>query len=220
MKWMISIGALAICGVAANPAQAWGVGVRGGTQGLGADLGVPLNDDWSMRFGVSAFNWDRSLDVTDVRYDARLRLQNLSALVEWHPIGPFRLSAGVVPTRNRIDVRGEPVDTRYRINGTFYDAVEIRDLRGEIRTGRSLSPYVGLGYGVVARRGFNIYADVGATYQGRPRAELSVGCGPTLTAQRCAQLQSDVAAEQGELASRVRNFKWFPVVNIGVTIGF
>lgn len=220
MKRTIVAGALLLCGLGAQQAHAWGLGARAGTQGLGADLGLPLNEDWSLRFGVSALDWHRSLNVTDVRYDAKLRLQNVSALVDWHPLGPFRLSAGIVPTRNRIEVRGEPLDTRYSINGTVYDAAEIRDLRGEIRTGRSLAPYVGLGYGIVARRGFNFYVDLGAIYQGSPTAKLSAGCGLSLTVDRCAQLQNDVLAEQRDLAASVRNFKWFPVANIGVTIGF
>jgi hypothetical protein len=220
MKRTIVASTLVLWGLGAGQAHAWGLGVRAGAQGLGADLGLPLGDDWSLRFGVSAFDWNRSLNVTDVRYDAKLRLQNASALLEWHPLGPFRLSAGIVPTRNRIEVRGEPIDTRYRINGTVYDAAEIRDLRGEIRTGRSLAPYIGLGYGIVARRGFNVYIDLGAIYQGSPTARLSAGCGPSLTVERCAQLKRDVRAEQRELAASVRNFKWFPVANVGVTIGF
>jgi hypothetical protein len=169
---------------------------------------------------VSGLNWDRAVDVTDVRYEGTLKLRSLSALVEWHPIGPFRLSAGIVPTRNRIQVRGQPLQTTYRINGTSYDAAEIRDLSGEIRTGKSVAPYLGVGYGIVARRGFNLYADVGAMYQGSAEARLSAACGATATTQRCQQLQSDVQAEQRQLAAKVSNWKWFPVVNLGVTFGF
>ena len=201
-------------------AQAWGLGVRAGTQGVGADVGFPLSESWSLRLGASVMKWDRGVNVTDVRYDGQLRLENVSALVEWHPIGPFRVSAGIVPTRNRIQVRGEPIQTIYRINGTTYDADELRDLRGELRTGRSVAPYLGVGYGIVAKRGVNLYADLGAMWQGSPRASLAASCGPTITQTRCLQLQSDVRAEQRQLADNVRNFKWFPVVNLGVTIGF
>lgn len=220
MKVVAGLVLAAVLSSASWQAKAWGVGVRAGTQGVGADVGFLLNDDWSIRLGYSALQWDRSVDVTEINYDARLKLSNLSALVEWHPFGPFRLSAGIVPNRNRIGIGGLPPDTEYRINGTVYQASEIAFFRGEVFTGRRVAPYLGVGYGVVARRGLNFYADLGAMYQSSPRAELQAACSATLAAGRCAQLQSDVLNEQRQLSERINNFKWLPVVNVGVTIGF
>ena len=209
-----------VLSLAAPPSMAFGFGVRAGTQGLGGDLGFTLGDDWSLRLGYAQWKYDRTLTITDIDYDATLKLANASALLEWHPWGPFRLTAGIVGTRNRISVNGLPLDTQYRINGTVYAASEIANLGGTVRVGKSVAPYVGFGYGIVARSGVNFYADLGVMYQGAPRAELSAACAASLTTERCTRLRSDVLAEQAQLANKVRNFKWYPTLNLGLTLGF
>ena len=43
---------------------------------------------------------------------------------------------------------------------------------------------------------------------------------PAVPASVCSQIQRDVAAEQSRLQDQVSGFKYYPVANIGVTIGF
>jgi hypothetical protein len=56
-------------------------------------------------------------------------------------------------------------------------------------------------------------------YQGSPKASLTANCG-TLSAAQCAPLQSQVASEQAALEDKLKNAKYYPVLNIGLTIGF
>jgi hypothetical protein len=52
------------------------------------------------------------------------------------------------------------------------------------------------------------------------KATLTGTCGAGLPSSLCAQFQSDVAAEAVRLQNDVNRFKYYPVANIGVTIGF
>lgn len=197
-----------------------GAGVRIGTNGLGVDVAYAFNDSLSARVGYSYANFGFSYNDTDVEYDSTLKLSNLSLLLDWNVVGGFRISAGLVPQKNKIEITGKPTGGSYTLNGVTYSASDITDLSGKIESGNSVAPYLGIGYGIVAGRGVNFYADLGLQYQGSPKVGLSASCGPSLNASACAGLQGNVAAEQAKLADDIKNFKWYPVLSIGLTVGF
>lgn len=220
MKWMKAGALLAVLGLA-GAAHAAGVGVRAGTTGIGADVGVRLMPTLSARLGYSGLSYSTDVDVTDIDYDADLKLSNLSLLLDFSPLpGPFRITGGFVFNDNKIDVTGRPSNGTYRINGVTYPAAAVGSLDGTVKAGNRAAPYVGIGYGNVAGFGVNFYFDLGVMYQGTPSASLSATCGAAAPGAACAQLQSDVAAEARRLQSDIERFKWYPVANIGVTIGF
>jgi len=195
---------LAAALAAAGSAQAAGIGVRAGTLGVGADVAWSVAPALSARIGYSALDWDRDVSTDRVRYDGKLKLSNLSTLLDFSPLGPFRLTGGFIFNRNRYDVRGD-------LSGG--------SLSGNVKTGRSAAPYLGIGYGNVSGLGVNFYADLGIMFQGSPRASLSANCGG-LSASACTSLRNEVAAEQARLEDKLKRFKYYPVANIGITIGF
>ena len=204
----------------AGSVQAAGIGIRAGTTGIGGDVAWGIAPTLSARLGYSALRWSRDVSTDGVRYDGTLKLSNLSGLLDFSPLGPFRLTGGLVYNDNRYDMRGEPDGATYRLGGRTYTTADIGSLSGTVSSGRSLAPYLGVGYGNVSGMGVNFYADAGILFQGSPRARLSASCGPSLGAAACSQLQSDVAAEQGRLEDRLKRFRYYPVLNVGVTIGF
>lgn len=204
----------------ATGSHAAGVGVRAGTTGLGADIGWSLAPTLSARLGYSGLNWNRDVDTGGVHYDGKLKLSNLSGLVDFSPLGPFRLTGGVFLNNNRYDVNGQPSNGTFDIGGRTYTTTDVGSLGGTVKSGRSLAPYLGIGYGNVAGAGVNFYADFGILFQGSPHASLDATCGPSLSAAGCAQLQSDVAAERSRLEDRLKSFRYYPVLNIGITVGF
>lgn len=206
--------------LAAGHAHAFGVGVRAGTTGLGADVGWAVAPTLGARVGLSALNWDRDVSTDSVRYDGRLKLANLSALLDFSPLGPLRLTGGVVLNDNKYDMRGEAQGGSFTLNGRTYSTADLPDFGGTVRPGRRLAPYLGVGYGNVWTRGVNFYVDLGVVFQGSPKASLSATCGPALSASACAQLQADVASEQARLEDELRSFKYYPVLNLGLTVGF
>jgi hypothetical protein len=197
---------LAVLLAAAGSAQAAGIGARAGTTGIGGDVAWNLAPALNARLGYSALKWDYDTDTSRVRYDGELKLSNLNGFIDFTPLGPlFRLTGGVILNDNKYDVRGQ-VSSGGSLTGT-------------VKPGRSAAPYLGIGWGNVAGAGINFYADLGIMFMGSPRASLSADCGG-LSAGACASLRSEVAAEQARLEDELKRFKYYPVLNLGITIGF
>jgi hypothetical protein len=200
--------------------QAAGVGIRAGTLGVGGDVGWRVAPTLSARLGYSRLNWDRDFSTEEVRYDGRLKLGNLSGMLDFSPLGPFRLTGGLVYNDNTFAMSARPSGGSFTISGRTYSASDVGNFSGEVQSGRRLAPYLGIGYGNVAGLGVNFYVDLGIIFHGSPRADLRAACGPALSAGACAQLQSDVAAEEARVERELRRFKYYPVLNIGLTVGF
>jgi hypothetical protein len=221
MNWMKAcVVAVASLG-AAGAAQAAGVGLRAGTTGVGGDVGFSLMPTLSARIGYSGLSYSRDVDVTDVNYEGKLRLSNLNLLLDFSPLpGPFRVTGGFILNDNKVDITGRPTNGTYTLNGNTYSAATIGSLTGEVKSGNRAAPYLGIGYGNVAGLGVNFYFDLGVMFQGTPSASLSATCGTAVPATLCAQVQRDAAAEQTNLQNEISGFKYYPVANIGITIGF
>jgi hypothetical protein len=191
--------------LAAGSAQAAGIGVRAGTTGLGGDVAWRIAPTLSARVGYSALIWDRDVSTANVRYDSKLKLSNLNTFLDFSPLGPLRLTGGFVFNDNKYDVTGDPgFGSGSSISGT-------------VKAGKSAAPYLGIGYGNVSGLGVNFYVDLGVVFQGSPRASLTANCGSLAS---CTALQNEAAAEQARLQDELKNFKYFPVLNIGLTVGF
>jgi len=200
--------------------QAAGIGVRAGTTGVGVDFGWSLAPTLSARIGYSALDYKTTLEESDISYDTKLKLSNLSGFLDWSPLGPFRITAGIVGNGNKAEVTGTPMGGTFTINGVPYSAAEVGTLAGSVKPGKSAAPYLGIGYGNVAGAGVNFYFDLGVVFQGAPTASLSASCGPATSAAQCTQIRSDVAAEQQQLQEELDKYKVFPVLSIGLTVGF
>ena len=113
-----------------------------------------------------------------------------------------------------------PNGSIYILNGDTYAASDVANFRGMVEPGNKLAPYLGVGYGNVAGAGVNFYFDLGVVFQGSPKASLSATCGASLSVAQCSQLQTDVAAERSSLERSLDKYKYYPVGQIGITIGF
>ena len=200
---LLAAAAFLACGVA----QAAGVGIRAGTTGFGGDVAFGIAPTLSGRVGYSAARWSNNVNTSNAHYDGHLKLSNLNALVDFHPLGPaFRLSGGLILNDNKYEATGHPNG----IPGSF---------SATVKPGRSAAPYLGVGGGNVAGAGINFYADAGVMFMGSPKATLSPDCSG-LSAAQCSALQGQAAAEQSRLEDELKRFKAFPVLSIGITIGF
>jgi hypothetical protein len=130
---------------AAGSASAVGVGVRAGTTGIGADVAVGIAPMVAARVGFSSFNYTRSVNDSDFKYDGKLQLKNTSLLLDFSPPAvPIRLSAGLVSTGNKVDVTGTPNNGTYTLNGQQYSAAQIGSINGQVkgeRRHRAVSGY-------------------------------------------------------------------------------
>ncbi|MBV1774641.1 hypothetical protein KSF73_02810 [Burkholderiaceae bacterium DAT-1] len=220
MKHIVLLTILAL-----GSGQVWasGVGVRAGTDGVGADIAfsdaIPFPGA-SLRVGVSKLDFNKSVSETGVAYDGKLKLNNGSVLVDWAPIGPFRVTGGLMFGTNKISLNGTPTGGNYQFGNHTYTASQIGSIAGEVKASRSVSPYVGVGYGTVAGMGVNFYTDFGVMFTGGAKASVNVNCGASVSAATCSQIQADAASEQQKLQDKVNFLKSYPIARIGFTIGF
>lgn len=196
---------------AAGTAQAGGIGLRAGTTGVGADLGWDIAPTLGGRIGLSGMNVNTDVDTSDVRYDAKVKILTGSLLLDWSPLGPFRISGGFMPNRNKVNLSGQPSG-----GGSFPAG---SSLTGEVKPDKSFAPYLGVGYGNVWTKGVNFYFDLGVMFQGSPQVSLSLDCG-SASAADCATAQARLEEERQRVQDKVDKYKYYPVANIGLTIGW
>ena len=193
-------------------ASAAGIGVRAGTNGLGADFGFGIVPTLSARVGYSWLdNYSVDVNTTDVNYNGKLKISSVSGLLDWSLLGQFRITGGITSGDNKVDVTGIPVSGAASSVGT---------LIGTIKPGKKTAPYLGFGYGNVAGAGVNFYFDIGVIFQGSPKSTLTANCSPTATPAQCASLQNSVAAQQASLDDTISKYKYYPVASIGISFGF
>jgi hypothetical protein len=226
-KQVIILGVAAALSAAPTMAQKGAVGAKVGTLGLGIEYSMPIKnrykDKLSARVGFNSYSIDRDLDESGVKYDADFTLRSFAAIADYHPTGNgFRLSGGAIYNATDLDVTAKPSSGSYTFNDVTYNAADIGSATGSIDF-KGLKPYVGIGYSSGPLRkstGLSFTAELGAMYLGSPDTSLSVVCGATLDATQCSKLQSDVAAERVQLEKELDDFKWYPVVSVGLEYKF
>ena len=141
-------------------------------------------------------------------------------LFDWYPFASnFRLSLGAMYNGNKVTLDGKPTGGTFTINGNTYSSTTVDSVNGEVDFNKA-APYFGVGYGRPIGKGLSLIADLGVLFQGSPTSTLTAHCGPTATPATCAQIQSDVAAEQAKLNDDMQDYKYYPVVSIGIAYVF
>jgi hypothetical protein len=220
------LAALALCLASMAPlAQAdVGMGLRGGTTGIVADVDIGLTEKLNVRLGYSWLGqYDYEFEDTDITYNAELEVSNFSAMLDWHAFGGgFRFSLGAFSSGPTLEIIGTPTGGTYEIGDSTYTAAQIGDLRGEIEIGDSISPYFGIGYGNAAKGNSRVtfLFDLGVIYTDEPKVTLTARCGTGVSPTVCAQIQNDVNIEIAEIKEDAKDFEFYPVISIGIGIRF
>ena len=209
---------------AAARAEGFSIGARAGTTGIGPELAFAVGPHLDVRVPVGIYSYDDVYDKTGVRYDATLELRNALLLADFHPGGGgFRVSAGGGWDDNRLKVSA-PVSElvrRYRPELAPLIPANSGTIHGEA-TGSSFAPYLGLGWGGAGGgrgggRG-GITFDVGVLYQGSPQVDLTTDLNvvsPVPGVLRSV-LDAATAEEEQRLERELEDYKYYPVVALGI----
>lgn len=203
--------ALSLSGLAAS-AQAGNavadVDVHVSTLGGGLAVAFPATNTVDARVGFNTFHRNFTKTTTNangtVNNDASLNLSTLELLADWHVFnGITHLTAGVMYNNNKVDMNAVG---SYVINGTTYNT----PLTASIAFNK-LAPYLGFGWsGRAKNTGWSFKSDIGIMYQGSPKA--------TVTAPGVAA--ADVATQQASVNDSLKNFKYYPVISLGIGYAF
>ncbi len=217
---LFAAGALSITGL---PAQAagltYGVGVQAGTLGVGPDVHIGVNSYLGFDLGLNRYTYTFTGTQSNIDYNFAARLHSVHLLANVYPFGGvFHLTAGLVSNNNKFDLSATPSATGYTINNTVYTPTEVGSLDGKM-TFPGTAYYVGLGWGLSfdpgSHWGFN--ADLGGLYQGTPHVALTSSGG---TSSTNPTFQTNLATQQTSTQASVNNWRWWPVVRLGLYYTF
>ena len=199
------------------------VGLTGSvsTNGLGLHLNTPLSDSFAARFGFNLGQFEYDEVVSNIRYDAKIKGRTVDALLDYFPTrSGFRLTTGLIYNGNKVDVTGRPdISGTFNFNGTIYTAEQILGVKGRIKY-QEIAPYLGIGWstGRAAEAGWSFAGDLGILYQGSPETTLTIA--NCLAGALCPQIQNNLNAEARALDREAEDYKYFPIIRIGLRYRF
>jgi len=194
------------------------IGLTLGTPGIGLQASKLLTPHVGLRVGANYFKLSRTQSKSDISYDASLKLQGVSALIDLYPgaRGSFHLSGGIMTDPLKVTGTGQPgAGGTFTINNDTYTSAEVGTL-GLVAKYPSTSPYAGFGIGTPARGhsalGFTF--DLGAAI-GKPKVALTA-----TGAASDPALAADLKAQQDKTQKDVQKLKVFPVLQLGLGYRF
>lgn len=201
-----------------SAAMATGVGVslKASTLGVGLELSSGLSDNVNIRVGANYFKLSKTLEESGTDYDFDLKMKSFTALLDWHVFkGGFRLTAGAVLDKNRLDGVAQQ-SASYDIGDNIYSAAAVGTLSASVNF-RNLSPYLGIGWGNAVKGDSNwtFVADLGVIFTGTPRVDIR-----SSIANPSAALLADIAMEEQSVSDDIDFFKFYPVISIGMAYRF
>lgn len=202
------------------------VAPRVGTQGIGLDLVTGVNDRLNLRLGGYQYSYEKDVDGDDATFSGDLQIKSAGLVADIHPFaGHFRLSFGAFYNGNKLDVIAKPNASGNYFNNPLLTPDRVKG-DGTL-TFKKFAPYVGFGGGNAIRGGnWSFMWDVGALYQNKGTVKLNATLlDPSLTNTVIGQtawndFQADLLKEQADLQKDVDDFKWYPVVSLGIAYRF
>ncbi len=214
---VIGLSCIAMLSTPLAHAEGSALSAKIGTLGLGLEFAQSLSPAVNLRLGLNNYTYGYTTTKSDINYDFDLKLQSLSALLDWHPGGDgFRISGGLLSNGNKLDAVATPVGN-VDVGGTSYPAALVGTLSGKIEF-NSVAPYVGIGWDNLTgkNRGFGVAFDLGVAFQGSPKVDLTAN---GLIAGD-AGFQADLATEEQQLKDDLKGYKYYPVLSLGLTYIF
>ena len=192
-------------------------GIQSGSLGFfGVSVAKLIIPNVGLRAQFNFFNFGINNTVSDIKYSARVRFQNLPVLVDIFPWarGAFHVTGGVVFNQNRFSGTGESdAAGNITINHDTYTQAQVGTLSAAVRY-PATAGYAGLGFGTPSRNSLiEFVADFGVMIS-TPKVSLNAtGAGSN------PQLQSDLQAQQASTQTSINKYaKIYPVLSAGLAV--
>jgi hypothetical protein len=191
--------------IQANDTLGLAMAAKASTLGYGVELGYRFNNYLGLRAGLNKGSFGYSATNGGTDYNYTMDFDNIPVSMDWFVFGgTFRVTGGVVSNNNKLT--GISNGTA-NIGGTVTTATVTTET-----TFAKASSYLGLGWGGLpsATRGFGLSVDVGVMGQGSPTTTITAPGVPP----------ADIAAEEATINSDLKNYKYWPVVTVGIGYTF
>jgi hypothetical protein len=191
--------------------------LQGGTQGGGIGYAFPLTSWAGLHADINGAGFSHTFSSGGNTYDAHAHLLSGGTYLDLFPFAAssFRVTAGAFFNDDTLTGNAVPTNGTYTFNGLTVPAIPGATATATAKY-PSVMPYFGIGFGhkPVTTRGFGFVADLGVAY-GRPHVSYNVS--PVLVALAGA---NNVAAEEQSIQQTVNRYRFYPVVQIGVSYRF
>ena len=193
-------------------------GVNLGTPGVGAELQYQAAPGLVLRGGGDWLSYSRDETYSDIPYDGKLKSRTAGLFADWHPGGgAFLVSAGAYFGNRELELRSEPTGN-ITVGGQTFTPAQIGRLEGEAKLS-DVQPFVGLGFDNTFTGGgaWGFKALVGVSFSDDPEVDLRA-VGGAFSDQPA--VQAAVAQEAADIREDASDYKYYPVVQVGVTRRF
>jgi hypothetical protein len=215
---LLSVIAVLAAGLIAVPAQAQDgqphiiVDFSAGTLGIGPEVSYRPVRAFDVRASAAFLGFRHSVNSGGVDYAGSLRLQSYGAALDFYPFkGNFRISGGIRVNHNRVGLIATPT-APVTIGNSTYTPAQIGTLSGTVK-GSDLAPIATIGWAGGLTRGVKLGFDVGALFEGSPKAQ-------DLVASNALVSPADISAEQAKINAKLHKFTAYPVLQLSLGYAF
>jgi len=214
--WLLIVPAVLAADKEDAQGRGWALNAKVGTLGIGADLSRSIIPRvLNLRAGGSFFSYSTDLSTEGIDYSAELKLGAVPIAVDVFPFKNwFRLGGGVIINLNEAHGTGDPSTGTVTIGDGEYTSQDIGQVDAKVKFNRA-APYFGFGFNNPIKRygHFGFFVDLGFMYHGTPVASMT-------TTKIVPGLQTEIDKEIQEINEDIKDFKFFPVVQMGLSYRF
>lgn len=220
LRFLALVTCCAVLGTGCLSMPGVGVGVTGGTTGIGAEIKAnPLPSSMLLVRGSYNFaEFSGDIESDDINYGGDFTLSNAGAFADFAPFGGlFYLSGGAYIGKKEADLIATPT-ADVTIGGTGFTAADVGSLVGKAEF-NDVAPYVGVAFDNFANSigGWSLNARAGIMFVGSPDVTLTSVNG-LLSAD--PTFQNELLQEIDSLQQEAEDYKYFPVLTLGVARRF
>ena len=210
-SWLLALLATLVAGTSVQ-AQAFAVGARGGTFGLGGEAVLDLGRV-AVRAGVGAVPFTPRGTISGITYEIEPPSPLTSAGVDFYLLSNLRLLGGILFGAERTDFTARLAESA-QIGDRTYTPEQAGTLLGQFQS-RSAAPFIALGFGRYGDTRVGVTLDLGVAFLGENDLELSA-TGPFANDPTFRQeLEKERLSVQEDLR---RYTRLLPVLNLGLHV--
>jgi len=217
----MSIATLAVaCAMASSgaAAQSKALGANLGTPGLGVQVTSQVSDLVVLRGALDGMSISRNQDYSDIAYDGKAKLATGGLFADLHPGGgAVFVSGGAYFGKREIELKAQP-SANVEIGGVTYTPAQVGRIDGEAKLSK-FQPFLGVGFDntYVGERAWGFRALAGVSFSKAPKVTLAA-TGGALASDPAFLAQLRI--EEAQAREDAKDFKYFPVVQLGLTRRF
>jgi hypothetical protein len=201
--------------------EGFGIDVRAGTMGVGAEISASLFPHTRLRGGINYLIWEFDSTIDNIDYTFEPEFNSISALFDIHPFGgAFFLSGGIYFNNNSVSAEGTLPPASFPAElQSFGFLSDVVSISGDVEF-NPVAPYVGLGWRSNSNKsGWGIGLELGVLYQGAPDV-TNLRVNAPVDVNDIDEIQQFLAEEEQDIEDELSWFQWYPVASLLLTYHF